>query len=176
MSAGPSTARAVTARRERNSVPLLPQASPQARRLAALILEVWAGLRTPLQAAQVLGLSLPRYYQIEGNGLAGLVAGCAPRPRGRQASAAHEATALRRDNERLRRELGRQQALVRLAQRGLGVPPPPPPAKAAAKKGRRRKPVVRALTLAARLQPAAAAANAAAPATAISAQAVGEQG
>jgi hypothetical protein len=62
--------------------------------------------------------------------------------------------ALRRDNERLQRELGRQQALVRLTQRGLGVAPPS--AKPATKKGRQRKPVVRALTLAARLQPEAA--------------------
>jgi hypothetical protein len=99
-----------------------------------------------------LGVSLPRYYQIEANGLQGLVAGCTPKPKGRQVNPAREASALKRDNERLRRELGRQQALVRLTQRGLGVAPPP--AKPATqKKGRRRKPVVRALTLAARLQP-----------------------
>jgi hypothetical protein len=142
--------RAATAKRARNSVPLVPEAGKDAKRLAAVILEVWAGLRTPLQAAEALSVSLPRYYQIEANGLQGLVAGCTPKPKGRQANPAREATALRRDNERLRRELGRQQALVRLTQRGLGVAPP---AKAATTKGRRRKPVVRALTLAARLQP-----------------------
>jgi hypothetical protein len=151
MSAGPSAPRA--ARRGRNSVPLLPEAGKEAKRQAAVILEVWAGVRTPLQAAEVLGMSLPRYYQIEARGLQGLVAACLPKPKGRQASPSREATALRQDNERLRRELGRQQALVRLTQRGLGVAPPP--AKPAAKKGRgrRRKPVVRALTLAARLGP-----------------------
>ena len=141
-------------KRPRNSVPLVPQACKDAKRLAAVILEVWAGVRTPLQAAETLGVSLPRYYQIEANGLQGLVAGCMPKPKGRQANPAHEATALRRDNERLQRELGRQQALVRLTQRGLGVTPPP--AKPATTKGRRRKPVVRALTLATRLQPEAA--------------------
>ena len=139
------------AKRARNSVPLVPQASKDAKRMAAVILEVWAGLRTPQQAAEALSVSLPRYYQIEANGLQGLVAGCAPRPKGRQVNPAHEATVLRRDNERLRRELGRQQALVRLTQRGLGVAPAP--AKPTTPKGRRRKPVVRALTLAARLQP-----------------------
>ena len=139
------------ARRVRNSVPLVPEAGKDAKRLAAVILEVWAGLRTPLQAAEALGVSLPRYYQIEANGLQGLVAGCAPKPKGRQVNPAREATVLKQDNERLRRELGRQQALVRLTQRGLGVAPPP--AKPTTKKGRRRKPVVRALTLAARLQP-----------------------
>jgi len=140
------------AKRPRNRVPLLPEAGKDAKRMAAVILEVWAGLRTPLQAAEALGVSLPRYYQIEANGLHGLVTGCTPKPKGRQVNSAHEATALKRDNERLRRELGRQQALIRLTQRGLGVVPPP--AKPATpKKGRRRKPVVRALTLAARLQP-----------------------
>ena len=152
MNAAPAASRPV--KRPRNSVPLVPQACKDAKRLAAVILEVWAGLRTPLQAAETLGVSLPRYYQIEANGLQGLVAGCMPKPKGRQANPAHEATALRRDNERLQRELGRQQALVRLTQRGLGVTPPP--AKPATTKGRRRKPVVRALTLATRLQPEAA--------------------
>ena len=151
MSAAPLASRAATAKRARNSAPLLSEASKDAKRMAAVILEVWAGLRTPLQAAEALSVSLPRYYQIEASGLQGLVAGCAPKPKGRQVNPAHEATALRRDNERLQRELGRQQALVRLTQRGLGVAPPP--AKPATKKGRRRKPVVRALTLAARLQP-----------------------
>jgi len=150
MSAGPSAPRA--ARRGRNSVPLLPEAGKEAKRQAAVILEVWAGVRTPLQAAEALGMSLPRYYQIEARGLQGLVAACLPKPKGRQASPSREATALRRDNERLRRELGRQQALVRLTQRGLGVAPPVKPA-AKKGRGRRRQPVVRALTLAARLQP-----------------------
>jgi hypothetical protein len=102
-------------------------------------------------------VSLPRYYQIEANGLQGLVAGCTPKPKGRHVNPEREAPALRRDNERLRRELGRQHALIRLMQRGLGVAPAPAPAKPTAKKkGRRRQPVVRALTLAARLQPDAA--------------------
>jgi hypothetical protein len=116
MSTAPPVAR--PAKRARNSVPLVPQAGKDAKRLAAVILEVWAGLRTPQQAAEALRVSLPRYYQIEANGLQGLVAGCAPRPKGRQVNPAHEATVLRRYNERLRRELGRQQALVRLTQPG----------------------------------------------------------
>src|SRR5262245_12928521 len=151
MSAAPPAPRAVAAKRARNRMPLLPEASKDAKRMAAVVLEVWAGIRTPLQAAQALGVSLPRYYQVEANGLQGLVTACTPKPKGRQANPAREATTLRRDNERLRRELGRQQALVRLTQRGLGVAPPV--TKAATQKGRRRRPVVRALTLAARLQP-----------------------
>jgi len=173
MNGTPSVPRAAAARRVRNSVPLLPEAGKDAKRLAAVILEVWAGVRTPLQAAEALGVSLPRYYQVEANGLNGLVAACMPKPKGRQANPAREATALRRDNERLRRELGRQQALVRLTQRGLGVTPPP--AQTVTKKGRRRKPVVRALTLAARLQPEAAP-PAPASAASTTAEGAGEQG
>src|SRR5215475_1041209 len=141
MSVASPAPRAATAKRARNSVPLVPEAGKDAKRLAAVVLEVWAGLRTPLQAAEALGVSLPRYYQIEAKGLQGLVAGCTPKPKGRQVNPAREATALKRDNERLRRELGRQQALVRLTQRGLGLAPP---AKPATSKGRRRQPVVRA--------------------------------
>ena len=37
-------------------------ASAEAKRVAAAILEVLAGARTPTEAAQALGLSLPRYY------------------------------------------------------------------------------------------------------------------
>src|SRR5262249_19006959 len=150
----PLASRAATAERARNSVPLLPEAGKDAKRMAAVILEVWAGLRTPLQAAEALGVSLPRYYQIEASGLQGLGTGCAPKPKGRQANPAQEGRALGGETEGLRRELGGKQALVGLTQRGLGVAPPP--AKPATKKGRRRKPVVRALTLAARLQPEAA--------------------
>jgi hypothetical protein len=39
-------------------------ASAEAKRLAAAILEVLAGMRTPAAAAQVLKLSLPRYYPV----------------------------------------------------------------------------------------------------------------
>jgi hypothetical protein len=82
--------------------------------------------------------------------------------------------ALRRDNERLQRELSRQQAFVRLTQRGLGVASPL--AKPATSKGRRRKPVVRALTLAARLQPEAAVESAAMAAGPVPAEAAREHG
>jgi hypothetical protein len=56
----------------------------EAQRLAATILEVLAGARTPTQAAPALSISLPRYYQLEARALAGLVAALAPRPKGKQ--------------------------------------------------------------------------------------------
>jgi hypothetical protein len=148
-----TTASKAIEKRPRNTVPVAPQASKEAKRLAAVILEVLAGLRTPTQGAEALQLSLPRYYQLEARGLGGLLEACEPRPKGRQPDPAHEMAVIQRENERLRRDLGRQQSLVRLTQRSIGLSPPPPPTpKSAGKKGRKRKPVVRALNMAARLQ------------------------
>jgi hypothetical protein len=127
--------------------------SREAKRLAALILEVLAGARTPTQAATALSLSVPRYYQLEARALRGLLAGCETRPKGPGRNADRELEALRRQHERLQRELTRQQTLVRLAQRSIGVPPTPPLAtKPAAGKKRRRRPTARALSAAAHLQ------------------------
>src|SRR5262245_19467419 len=80
-----------------------PEASREAKRLAAAILEVLAGTQTPAEAARALGVSVARYYQLEVRGLAGLVAACeSHRGRGRQP--ATEVVALRRECEKLRRE------------------------------------------------------------------------
>jgi len=125
------------------------EASRDARRMAAVLLEVLAGVRTPVQASELLQVSLPRYYQLEARALAGLVAACEPRPRGRQPEAVN-LEALRRDNERLQRELTRQQSLIRLTQRTVGVTPPPA-AKADTRK-RKRRPMVRALRRAEQLR------------------------
>jgi hypothetical protein len=123
-----------------------------ARRMAAAILEVLAGARTPAEAAAALGVSLPRYYQVESRALRGLLSACEPRPRGPGRSVDRELAALRRDNQRLQRELGRHQALARAAQRTIGLPPPPPtPARKPGKRVRKRR-VARALGAAARLQ------------------------
>jgi hypothetical protein len=127
--------------------------SRDAKRLAAALLEVLAGARTTAQAATALGVSLPRYYQLEARALRGLLEACETRPKGRQPSAEREVAVLRKDNQRLQREVSRQQTLVRLSQRCVGLPPPTPPA-AAAKGGsrkHRRRPAARALHVAARL-------------------------
>jgi len=60
----------------------LLEASAEAKRIAAAVLEVLAGSRGPSEAASVLGISQARYYQLETRALAGLVAGCEPRRRG----------------------------------------------------------------------------------------------
>jgi hypothetical protein len=131
-------------------------AGHEAQRLAAAILEVLAGVRTPSQAAEALGVSQARYFQVEARAMQALVAACEPRPRGPGRSADKELAALQRQHERLQRELSRQQALVRLAQRTIGLAPPKAAANKPAGKDqsqkRRRRPVVRALRAAAALQ------------------------
>jgi len=129
-------------------------AGPEARRLAAAILEVLAGVQAPSEAARALGLSLARYYQLEGRALAGLVAACESRRRGRGRAAGGDLAELRRECDRLRRECARQQALVRAARRaaGLAEPAPAPAAPAEGRPKRRRRPKARALKMVAQLR------------------------
>ena len=127
-------------------------ASVTARRQAAVILEVLGGVRTPVDAAHVLEVTLPRYYQLETRAVQGLLLACEPRPMGRTQAAASALAALREECVRLRRDCARQQALVRVAQRTINVPAPSAkPNKPG--KGRRRRPMVRALRAAARVRP-----------------------
>lgn len=138
--------------------PAPPGGTSPARRQAAVILEVLAGVRRPSEAAEALGASLPRYYQLERRALCGLVSACEPAPRGPRVDAAKRLAALERENRRLERECDRRQALVRMAERSLGLPPAParPTGKSSGKSppgstgGRRRKrrPSVRALHVA----------------------------
>jgi hypothetical protein len=133
------------------------EGSAEAKRLAAAILEVLAGMRGPSEAAKVLGISLARYYQLETRALAGLLAGCEPQRRGGRKGPT-ELSALRQECERLRRECARQQALIRAAQRTVGLapppaaPPPPPSSGNAGRKRRKRRPRARALKVAALLR------------------------
>jgi hypothetical protein len=145
-------------KRSRTGAPRLQAegVSRDARRLAAAILEVLAGVRTPTEAAQQLAISLTRYDIDEGRALQGLVAACEPRPRGRVRTPETELVSVRRECEQLRRQCARQQALVRVTQRSIGLVPAAAPAakpdRAGVKKRRQRKPTARALKAAAVLQ------------------------
>lgn len=128
-------------------------ASAEARKRAAAILEVLAGTRTPTAAAEALSVSLPRYYLLEVQALHGMLVACEPKAMGRGPSAESALAALRRECEQLRRDCARQQALVRAAQRTIGLPPPTPlKPQSNGKKRRRRRPTARALRAVARLQ------------------------
>jgi hypothetical protein len=96
--------------------------SQEARRTAAAILEVLAGMRTPSEAAQVLSVSVPRYYALEQRAVASLVAGCEPHLRGPVKSPQRRIAELEREIRRLRQQCDRQRALARAVQRTVGLP------------------------------------------------------
>ena len=120
-------------------------ASTAARRGAAAILEVWAGVRTPQQAASALGLSLPRYYQIEQRAVTAVVASCEPQPRGPGPNLERQIRALERQLATSRRDAARLQSLLRTSQRTLGLTAPPAPATGKGDKRKARRPTARAL-------------------------------
>src|SRR5437764_12569060 len=105
---------ASTAEAARKRQKAAPEGSREALRLAACVLEVLAGMRGPVEAAEALGVSVTRYYQLEQRALEGLVHGCEPVRRGRSASGVGEVPRLRRENERLARECQRPPAPVRV--------------------------------------------------------------
>jgi hypothetical protein len=146
-----------------------PATCSEAQRRAAVILEVLAGVRSASQGAAALGISVNHYYLLERQALGGLVAACAPRPKGQRPDAERQLRTLERLLERSRRECQRQAALVRATQRAVGLPATPPPAATASKlrRGkspapRRRRTSIRALRLARALAPESLANEAAA--------------
>ena len=113
--------------------PMGPKAvrgSDAARRQAALLLEVWSGVRTTAAASEAMGVAVTRFYQLEARALQLIVSAMEPRPRGRQVSAESELTKLRAEIQRLRRDVERFQSLYRTSQRALGVAVARPPEKA----------------------------------------------
>jgi hypothetical protein len=123
----------------------LEQVTPEARRHAACVLEVLAGLRTPEQAAEALSVSLPTYYNLESRALRGLIHGCTPVPPGRTMVLLKQVRGLEVKCAGLEKQLGRYQALLRNAQRGLLPPPTDVKAKPGGGGRRKHRPVVRAL-------------------------------
>ena len=116
-----------------------------AKRSAALVLEVLAGLRTVSEASTALGISTMRYYVLERRALEGMVQALAPRPKGKRRRPEDALVEVGRQKVRLERENGRLQALVRAAQRTMGVPPAPAREKTKGDQRRRRRPHVRAV-------------------------------
>jgi hypothetical protein len=130
--------------------PRIDGGSVEARKTAAVILEVLGGLRTPTDAAKALGVSTQRYYGLEAQALEGLVHACERRGPGRQRTTSGHIAALEAKVTQLERECARRQALIRVSQRTLGLAKPAEPLPPAPGK-RRRKPAIRALKAAAEL-------------------------
>jgi hypothetical protein len=129
----------------------------EGNRIAIAILEVLAGGRSPAEAAEVLKISLPRYYILETRALEGLVAACEPKPLGKQPSLETRIAVLEKELRQAGRDCARQEALVRVAQRSVGLRIPElPKGKAVPQRDRRgrkkRRPAVRALKAADKLR------------------------
>jgi hypothetical protein len=134
----------------RSSGPRVPEASREAKRIAACVLEVLAGASSPTAAAAALDVSLPRYYLLEQRAIEALVNGCEPRT-GRTISPDREVDIIRKQLERAERDATRYQTLLRVAQRTIGLAPPVTPTGTktkGAKAKRTRRPTARALVAA----------------------------
>lgn len=132
-------------RRQKSHGPKLDAISPQARKVATAILEVLVGNRSPTDAAAALSVSLPRYYQLEGRALNGLLHACEPRKRGYARSPQRELESAQKKVEFWQHECARHQALARLAQRTIGLAPPVAAKPNGTDKRKKRRPSVRAL-------------------------------
>ena len=95
--------------------------SHQAKQCAAVILEVFAGIRGAQEAGEALGLSPNRYYQLEARGLQGMITALEPKPKGRQSTPQDEIRKLTAEKDHLAREVGRLTSLVRASRRSLGI-------------------------------------------------------
>ncbi len=134
----------------RSMAPGTQKGTPVAKKTAAVVLEVLAGVRSPTDAAEALGVSPTRYYILESRALQGLVDALEPRPAGPPVQPEKQLARLTREVDNLRHEVARYQALARAAQRTLGVTPARTEKRSKRKGGKRRKkPTVRALKAAA---------------------------
>jgi len=126
----------MTARKQESATRL--SGSERAKRSAAVILEVLAGVRGTYEASVAMGVSPNRYYQLEARALTGMIQALEPLPRGRRKGPEEDVKHLTAENGRLKREVTRLQSLVRVAQRSLGIQVTP--GKKGGDASRRRKP------------------------------------
>src|SRR2546427_12951209 len=98
-----------------------------AKRSAALILEVLAGLRTPSEASTVLGVTTMRYYVLERRALEGMGQALPPRPEGERRRPEDGRQGAGRGEGGLERENGRLPGVGRGGPRAKGGPAPPAP-------------------------------------------------
>lgn len=130
--------------RKKTGVTTLRGSKP-ARKALAAILEALSGEIGTGEAAELLGVSLSRYYQLEGRALGGMLAALEPKKRGYQKTPEREILALEAEKKRLEKELRRHQSLLRAAHRSLGLARQV--RKKACSKGSRRRRVARGKTV-----------------------------
>jgi hypothetical protein len=133
--------------------PTTLQGSTESKRIAALVLEVLSGTKTTIDASRALGVTLARYYQLEARALQGVLTALEPKRRGgKRTDPGREIEQLRRDSERLQREVIRLQALLRASQRAIGIVAPARPDKSRLSGKRKKRPTARALRAVAALR------------------------
>jgi len=137
----------MSAQKRAKTGPRALTSSPEARRIAVVILEVLTGLIGPTEGAEALGVSLARYYALETRALQGLLNSLEPRPRGRRQTADGRIKELEGEVTRLNREILRTRSLVRVAHRTIGVKTP---AGAAVSKAKKKAPKRRRRAVASR--------------------------
>ena len=96
--------------------------SREAKKIAVVLLEVLSGVRTTTEATEALQITQARYYQLESRALQGFISSLEPKPRGRIRTPEAELNEMKQKNARLQQELQRHKALVRAAQRSIGLP------------------------------------------------------
>jgi hypothetical protein len=99
--------------------------SEEAKRQAAVILEVMSGVRSAQEGSDVLGISPMRYYSLEDRALQGMVKALEPRPKGRRMRSPEDAMRqVETERERYRKEAGRLQALLRMVRKSVHLQEP----------------------------------------------------
>jgi len=125
---------------------LTGEGTEDARKKAALILEVLAGVKRPSDASQVLGATLQAYYAWEAKALQAFVKALEPHGRGPRRRPDTVIAELAREKKRLEQELARKGSFIRMAERAMGFGPLGRPKPDLQKNGRRkRRPDVRAV-------------------------------
>jgi hypothetical protein len=99
--------------------------SDQAKRQAAVILEVVSGTRGAQEGSEVLGISSMRYYQLEERALQGMVTALEPRAKGPRVPSPEETLRrVEKERERMKREVGRLQTLLRMVRKSVHLQEP----------------------------------------------------
>ena len=96
--------------------------SKAAKQALVAILETLTGTCSTTEAAERLGISHSRYYQLEMRALQGMLTALEPRPRGPQQTPSKVIRTLRSEKQALERDLRRAQGLLRAAARSVGLP------------------------------------------------------
>ena len=119
-----------------------------AKRNAALVLEVLAGSLKPVDAAEAMGICANAYYKYEERALMGLVEACEPKAGGRSRPVEKEIEELQKKCRQLESDCVRYQTLARASQKAFGMNIKNRPKPGEKGKKHAKRPVVRALVAA----------------------------